>query len=195
VAGDILMIAFSRDLIFACFAIFILFWIATAFSTKRTVERAKIPVAAALLLLPFIAIEMWFFGPRLMGSGATLWNPTPISAAIADVLALAGLAIMLWARVTLGRNWSGGVVLKEDHELIQRGPYAYVRHPIYSGVFLLMLGFAVLKGRLSTFGVVFMVIVLLWLKATQEEKLLISHFPTEYPAYRKRVKALIPFIL
>jgi protein-S-isoprenylcysteine O-methyltransferase Ste14 len=189
------MIGFSRDLIYACFAIFILFWIATAFSTKRTVERAKIPLAAVLLLLPFIVIEMWFFGPRVAGSGATLWNPTPASAAIADVLALAGLATMLWARVTLGRNWSGGVVLKEDHELIQRGPYAYVRHPIYSGVFLLILGFAVLQGKLSTFGVVLMVIVLLWFKASQEEKLLVSHFPAEYPAYRKRVKALIPFIL
>jgi protein-S-isoprenylcysteine O-methyltransferase Ste14 len=188
------MIEFSRGLIFACFAIFIIFWIATAFSTKRTIERAKIPRGALLLLLPFIAIEMWFFGSRLAGSGASLWNPSPISDAIADILALSGLAIMLWARVTLGRNWSGGVVLKEDHELIQRGPYAYVRHPIYSGVFLLLLGFAVLEGRLSTFGVVLTVIVLLWLKASQEEKLLVSHFPAEYPAYRKRVKALIPFI-
>jgi Putative protein-S-isoprenylcysteine methyltransferase len=189
------MIAISRVLVFSCFAIFIIFWIVTAFSTKRTVQRAKIPFVAMLLLLPFVAIETWFFGPRLAGSGATLWAPNPVSAAIADILAVAGLAIMLWARVILGRNWSAGVVLKEDHELIQRGPYAYVRHPIYSGVILLMLGFAVLQGRASAFVALLMVLVVLWLKAGQEEKLLISHFPTEYPAYRKRVKALIPFIL
>src|SRR5438552_12237316 len=97
-----------------------------------------------------------------------LWQRTLLTGLVGDALALAGLALMLWARVTLGRNWSGGVVLKEDHELIQRGPYAYVRHPIYSGVFLLMLGFAVLKGRISTFGVVLMVIVLLLFKASQE---------------------------
>jgi len=189
------MIAFSRTLIFSCFAIFILFWLATAFSTKRTVKRAKIPFAAVLLLLPFAVIEMWFFGPRVLGSGAVIWTVTPFIAVVADVLALSGLVVMLWARVTIGRNWSGGVVLKEDHELIQSGPYAYVRHPIYSGVFLLMLGFTVFRGQAPALVMMVMVVVLLSLKASQEEKLLVSHFPVEYPAYRKRVKALIPFVL
>jgi protein-S-isoprenylcysteine O-methyltransferase len=189
------MIAFSHAVVFACFVIFIAFWLATAFDTKRTVERARIPWPAVLLLLPFAVIETWFFGPRVAGAGAIFWNEGALTSGIADILAISGLTIMLWARVTLGRNWSAGVVLKEDHELIERGPYAYVRHPIYSGALLLLLSVAVLTGRDSIFGLAVLAAALISLKASREEKLLTSHFPAEYPAYRKRVKALIPFIL
>ena len=59
---------------------------------------------------------------------------------VADILTGAGLIVALWARTILGTNWSSNVVLKEQHELIERGPYRFVRHPIYTGVLLMVLG-------------------------------------------------------
>ncbi|HTO72805.1 MAG TPA: isoprenylcysteine carboxylmethyltransferase family protein, partial [Gemmatimonadales bacterium] len=58
----------------------------------------------------------------------------------------AGLGFAVWARITLGTMWSGRVTLKEDHALIRRGPYALVRHPIYTGLLLALLGTALARG-------------------------------------------------
>jgi protein-S-isoprenylcysteine O-methyltransferase Ste14 len=92
----------------------------------------------------------------------------------------------------LGTNWSGTITFKEDHELIQRGPYAYVRHPIYSGLLLMGLGTAVESGRLASFGLLAAVAAGFAVKAHLEERLMTRHFPEAYPPYRRRVRALIP---
>ena len=102
--------------------------------------------------------------------------------------------VALWARKTLAGNWSADPMIKENHELIERGPYAYVRHPIYSGMLLMMLGAAIFSGRAGAFAILAIIFFSLWYKARQEERLLTEHFPEEYPKYKARVKALIPFI-
>jgi protein-S-isoprenylcysteine O-methyltransferase Ste14 len=94
----------------------------------------------------------------------------------------------------LAGNWSYDVVLKEDHEVIERGPYAYVRHPIYSGVLLMVLGSAVISGRCSAFIVLAVLFIGFWFKSLEEERLLTDHFPVEYKKYKQRVKAFIPFV-
>jgi protein-S-isoprenylcysteine O-methyltransferase Ste14 len=123
-----------------------------------------------------------------------LWRRTLWTGLLADAIVLAGLAVSLWARTTLGGNWSASVTFKENHELIERGLYRYVRHPIYSGLLLMVLGAAILFGRL--FGFIALVIVFLgfWFKSRQEERLLTRHFPEAYPSYKSRVRALIPFV-
>lgn len=103
-----------------------------------------------------------------------------------------GLAIALWARAALGTNWSGAIAFKEGHELIQRGPYAYVRHPIYSGLLLMGLGTTLASARVSSLLMLVLALILLAIKARYEERLMIRHFPAAYPPYRARVKALIP---
>lgn len=191
------MIDFSRLFIAICFLVFLVVWVATAFSTKRTVERAGFPWLAVAV---FIAIGMFAAHVRHMnvdsadaGAGL-LWHPTPLLAIIGDLLALAGLEIMLWARFTLGRNWSALAVLKENHELIESGPYAYVRHPIYSGALLLVLGATIVFGRQASLEILVIVIVAFLFKSRQEEALLTKHFPEAYPEYKKRVRAFIPFL-
>ena len=130
-----------------------------------------------------------------MRGGPVFWPYTPFIGIVADILALCGLAIALWARRTLGGNWSSNVAIKEDHELILRGPYAYVRHPIYSGLLLMIVALLLNNGSL-TWLIVFVSISLgLHSKARREEKLLTKHFPESYPKYRAKVKALIPFVL
>jgi protein-S-isoprenylcysteine O-methyltransferase Ste14 len=107
----------------------------------------------------------------------------------------AGLLFAVWARRHIGRNWSGIVTLKKDHELVTSGPYALVRHPIYTGLVLAFAGSAVARAEWR--GVLAVVIVLwaLWRKLRVEERWMREQFGDAYEAYRRRVSALIPFVL
>jgi protein-S-isoprenylcysteine O-methyltransferase Ste14 len=86
-------------------------------------------------------------------AGMELWPHTLAAGIAGDIVALAGLVIVLWARTALGGNWSSTVVIKENHEFVTRGPYAVVRHPIYGGVLLMILGLAIDYGHLAWFVV------------------------------------------
>jgi protein-S-isoprenylcysteine O-methyltransferase Ste14 len=109
------------------------------------------------------------------------------------VLTVTGLVVAIAARRTLAGNWSRAVAFKEDHELVTTGLYRYVRHPIYTGILLMILGTALFVGTPSAV-VGFLVIVLaIWFKLRAEEELLTEHFPREYPAYKNRTRSLIPY--
>jgi protein-S-isoprenylcysteine O-methyltransferase Ste14 len=172
-----------------CWVVAVMVWIVSALFIKRTVERSL----GWARLLTLVAV-IWVFEVvyRTGGLEQTLWSQTAAIGVLADLFTVAGLAVALWARAVLGRNWSGGIAFKEDHELIQHGPYAYVRHPIYSGFLLMGLGTAVESGRLVSFVLLVAAAVVLAVKAHLEERLMTSHFPKAYPDYRRRVKALIP---
>lgn len=106
----------------------------------------------------------------------------------------AGAAFAVWARVTLAGNWSGVVSLKHDHEIIDRGPYAYVRHPIYTGILAMILGSALLEFDVARTLAVALAFLSFRIKLGQEENLLSTHFPGTYPAYAARTRRLIPFL-
>jgi protein-S-isoprenylcysteine O-methyltransferase Ste14 len=187
------MIAFSRVFVAACFLVFVAVWFVMAFSAKRTVERSGYELVKLGVLVALLAFAMERFNMgQVRTGGGILWQPTSLLAFIGDMLTLAGLLITLWARRTLGGNWSGFVAIKENHELIQGGPYAYVRHPIYSGAFLMVLGSGVLAGRTAVFKALALLLVAFVFKSLQEEALLTKHFPEAYPEYKARVKAFIP---
>jgi protein-S-isoprenylcysteine O-methyltransferase Ste14 len=101
----------------------------------------------------------------------------------------------IWSRRTLAGNWSSDVTFKQGHELIQNGPYRFTRHPIYTGILFMALGTAVAGGLLRCWLGFLLFFAALWIKLSQEEALLLRHFPETYPSYRTRVKALIPFII
>jgi len=111
------------------------------------------------------------------------------------IILIMGLSFVLWARANLGTNWSGSVTYKENHELIKRGPYALVRHPIYTGLLLMFLGTAITIGNVGGFLGFPVLFISCWIKLKQEEALMIKHFKEGYMDYKKRVKALIPFVL
>ena len=113
---------------------------------------------------------------------------------IGAVLCIAGLIFCVWARFTLGRNWSGIVILKGGHELITSGPYKFVRHPIYTGLLTMFVGTAIVLGHIAGIIAMPFVIVSLWVKLRSEEQLMLKKFPNEYAAYQQRVKRLIPFV-
>jgi protein-S-isoprenylcysteine O-methyltransferase Ste14 len=113
----------------------------------------------------------------------------------ADILALAGMVFALWGRITLGRNWTLYPSLKEDHELIVRGPYRFARHPMYTGLLSMLLGAVIWYGTATGFVCFIACFLGTWLKLREEERLLTVHFGESYRTYKTRVKAIIPFLL
>ena len=130
-----------------------------------------------------------------MSSQDRLWHPTLVLAIAADIIVVAGTAFSIWARVVLGRNWSAEVTFKRDHELIESGPYALARHPIYTGLLAMGLGTVLYYGRVIGLVVLVGACGALWWKARQEERIMSQHFPDAYADYKARVRAIIPFVL
>jgi len=123
-----------------------------------------------------------------------LWDvDQPIAWMLVAVVAL-GLAFTWWARIYLGRLWSSSVTRKVDHRIIDTGPYAIVRHPIYTGLIVAILATAALSGALTAIAGALLMILAFWIKARLEERFLREQLgPADYDAYRRRVPMLLPF--
>jgi protein-S-isoprenylcysteine O-methyltransferase Ste14 len=181
-------------IIAGCWLAFLLYWLVSAFAVKATAERGsvasslpyRIPVSIGAV---FLALFRWHYPFNFPLTPYTFLTPW-----IGAVVCVLGLGIAIWSRWMLAGNWSSDVQFKQRHELVQTGPYRFVRHPIYTGILVMCLGPAIQFGRLHFWlGVLFMGIGL-WIKLKQEETVMMQHFP-EYAGYRKRVKALVPFVL
>jgi len=183
-----------RWLIIACWIVFIVYWAISAAAARKTVGgvwrgmviRVVIAVAAVVIL-------------RSQGGGALRASPTAAAAnstgaVIGVAVCVIGLAFAIWARVHLGRNWGMPRAVKENPELVTSGPYAYVRHPIYTGMLFAMVGSAMVFGwswlLLAVVSGAYFVY-----SAFAEQKLMLRTFPDSYPAYQQRTKMLIPFVL
>jgi protein-S-isoprenylcysteine O-methyltransferase Ste14 len=173
--------------------VWLAYWIFSAFDVKKTAQHSR-PWANGWLVRAAMVIVVIFilshFGPTgFFNYNAPLWL-----AVLGDILCGIGLAFAIWARVHLGRNWSGVPSLKEDHELITSGPYRFVRHPIYTGIIVALLGTAlVLSSVFWYFFFSVLAIMFIW-RIPIEERLMMETFPKQYPEYKKRTKALMPFI-
>ncbi len=144
-----------------------------------------------------VLLGAWlFFTPRVPGALRMRLLPDTRSIFWFGVaLTWMGIAFAIWARATLGRNWSGMVEVKQAHKLIVAGPYRIVRHPIYSGILLALLGTALGIGELKSF-VALPLFFTAWLtKSRHEEEFMRQQFGNDYAAYQSKVKALIPGVM
>ena len=184
------------NIIRGCWFVFAAIWVIGALSTKRTVYQETHARRLRYWLLLVIAYFLLLYGRRLaypLNLGIVPHvAPTAWAAA---VLCVIGLAFAFWARVTLGRNWSGVVTLKEGHELVEGGPYRFVRHPIYTGILTMFFATALALGHLAGFAAALLVLASFWIKLRDEEQLMLQQFPERYAAYRRRAKRIIPFVL
>jgi protein-S-isoprenylcysteine O-methyltransferase Ste14 len=101
----------------------------------------------------------------------------------------------LFARFYLGRLWSGAITIMNDHELIQTGPYRFLRHPMYTGMLGMFAGTAIVSGQYHAVIGLAVGVIAYWRKIRIEDAILSAEFGTAYEAYRKRTAALIPWIL
>lgn len=185
----------TSEIIITCWCVFFVVWLVTAAKAKRTVEMQsgasmlahRLPVGLGWWLLLF---------PRFPGEFNRQVLPRTAELQMAGaVICVCGLVFTLWARYTLAGNWSSDVTFKQNHELIRKGPYRVVRHPIYTGLLVMFVGTTLHIGQLRCFLGLLLVAIGFWIKLNQEEKLLLRHFPEAYPNYRREVKALVPFVV
>ncbi len=135
--------------------------------------------AFAALLLPTSA-----YNPRLLTG--QFWMPIGLG------IQLLGMALSVWARFHLGRYWSGSVAVKTGHEVVRTGPYSLVRHPIYTGLIIQMLGSSLTFGNIFAFISTFILYLGFKIKATDEESMLRTHLGEEYAQYARTTPALLP---
>lgn len=107
-------------------------------------------------------------------------------------LEIGGAAVAIWARRSLGRNWSGEITIKQDHELIRTGPYSRVRHPIYSGLLTMYAGTAIVSGQMHALLGLLLGIVAYLRKTRMEEQNMMNAFGSMYQSYRDQTSALVP---
>jgi len=151
---------------------------------SEAVYRVLTTGGAMMLLAPH-ALWSWM--------GEVLWRPGTAVAWTLVAVTLCGLAFTWWARLALGRLWSGRVTRKADHEIVVAGPYRLVRHPIYSGLILALLAWAVMRGTVQVWIGAGLVMVGFFIKARVEEQFLREELgPQRYDSYARRVPMLVP---
>ncbi len=178
---------------YAAWVLVLIVWIPGYFSSRRAlrIDRPLLQVATTALIALAFGLLFWRKTAGLLG---TRISDAPAAVALlADVVCCAAVLFAIWARLTLGRNWSGALAsVGEGHELVRSGPYHYVRHPIYTGFLLAMLATAVTIGTLASYLAVAIGLVAFRLRIGIEEALLLAQFPNAYPAYQRQTAALIP---
>jgi len=190
------MLRFYQSFFPAVWIAFFVYWQIRAINTKTT-QRLE-PAASrmlrvfifliAIVLLATTRIPLpWLYRP-LWPIG--LW-PFWLGAAVL----VCGLLLAVWARGYLGRNWSRSVTIKQDHELITTGPYAVVRHPIYTGILTGLLGTAIALSQVRGLIVLALFFAAFWIKLRMEERWMRSQFGATYAAYAQRTAALVPYLL
>jgi protein-S-isoprenylcysteine O-methyltransferase Ste14 len=168
-------------------AVFWVYWFVAAFGAKKGRDGIRQVPLRGLSALS-IALLLRVF------RGGNLGVHSPVLGVIGVVVFASGIALAIWARVHLGRNWGMPATQKADPELVTSGPYRFVRHPIYSGILIGVLGTA-LATNLIGLIIVGVLGAYFYYSASVEEKNLTAAFPTAYPAYRTSTKMLIPFVL
>jgi protein-S-isoprenylcysteine O-methyltransferase Ste14 len=168
---------------------FWVYWLVSAAGAKRGTHRGLAGRLPRLLIVAVAVVLLHFSGAH--GSGTV--DSVGLEA-LGSALFAAGLGLAIWARIHLGRNWGMPMTRKEEPELVTSGPYRFVRHPIYSGILLALLGTAL------AINLYFLIVLALMgpyfiHSARVEERLMAAEFPDAYASYRARSKMLIPFVL
>ncbi|SRR5579871_2119186 len=177
--------------------LFTVYWITSARSAKRSVGGRKLwmQIAIRFCILVLVVIALSSATLRHGLRAAQLYQTShALMAVVGIILVILGIALAVWARIHLGRNWGTPMSQRVDPELITGGPYAYVRHPIYSGLILGMIGSAIGQSIAWTLPLVLFGAYFIY-SARREEEFMCRQFPETYPAYMRRTHMLVPYVL
>lgn len=182
-----------QTVIWAAWTIFVLFWFVAAFNRKATQKRESF--ARRLIHVAFMAIAFIILDERQIALNflaGRLWPDLAWIAELGALLTVVGIAFSIWARVHIGRNWSGQVMIKKDHELIRSGPYARIRHPIYTGLLLAVFGTFLEIGEARALLAFVLILLGFSYKAKREEALLAGHFGPAFDEHKKHTGFFFP---
>jgi protein-S-isoprenylcysteine O-methyltransferase Ste14 len=168
--------------------VFWVYWLAAALSAKQgTGGRRRLPIGVRIILLVVVVARL--------AAGNSLHTRSDLALAVVGTVVFAGgLLLAVWARIHLGRNWGMPMSQKDEPELVTDGPYRFVRHPIYTGILLGLVGTALATTLYLLIACLLAGAYFIY-SARVEEQNLIRTFPRQYPIYRARTKMLIPFVL
>jgi protein-S-isoprenylcysteine O-methyltransferase Ste14 len=175
---------------------FFIYWQIKAVGTKTTQRLESVTSRALRTLTLLIAIALlsttriplrWLYLQTWPAGFWSFW--------LGAAVMVAGLLFAVWAREHLGSNWSRSVTIKRDHELITTGPYAMVRHPIYTGILAGFLGTAIALSEVRGFIAFVLIFLILWIKLRMEEQWMRSQFGETYATYAHQTAALVPYLL
>ncbi len=174
--------------------VWVVSWLAAAAWSGATLSRAGYGREFPSRLVVLIG-ALLLFGLYSTPQSIFRWQVGTTSGWALFVCVIAGMAFAWWARVHLGALWSGTITRKQDHRIVDTGPYALVRHPIYTGILFSALATAVQRGRFEPMAGAVMFSIGLWMQARLEERFLAQQLGEEaYAAYRARVPMLVPFL-
>jgi len=179
--------------ILICWIVFVCYWAFSATEAKKSKRLNARWFGFRLLLIIILVIYFETSFSVRFGTFHFSATASPILSAIGALLCGAGIALAIWARYHLGKNWGMPMTRREEPELVTSGPYAYIRHPIYTGVIVAIIG----SGFASGAG--WLMVCVLYagyfiVSAFVEEKTLSAEFPQQYKEYKKHTKMLIPFV-
>jgi protein-S-isoprenylcysteine O-methyltransferase Ste14 len=183
----------SRQCINVLWMVFGLYWVVSAFKLKKTKRRESwtqrlgymLPLLAAFYFLSRPEVRFGWLGARFVPN-------SPVVEWLGVLLTAGGVGVAIWARWHLGTNWSGVVTLKEGHELIRSGPYRSIRHPIYTGILLALLGTAVALGEVRGLLAVAIVWISFYTKARREESFLAQEFGPGFAEHQRETGMFLP---
>lgn len=183
----------SRQWIESLWLLFGAYWLFSAFKRKKTKQRESwpqrfaytLPLALGFYLLSQPQARYGWIGNRFFPAG-------PFGEWLGVLLTATGIAVAFWARWHLGTNWSGVVTLKEGHELIRTGPYSSIRHPIYTGILLALLGTAITFGEVRALLAVAIAWLSFYVKARREESFLSQEFGPGFAEHKQHTGMFLP---
>jgi protein-S-isoprenylcysteine O-methyltransferase Ste14 len=173
--------------------VFLLYWIVSAIRTRDTVQTESFASRYAILLIETAGFVLLFRHAAGIGFlGKRFMHRTLASAIVGSILTWIGIGLAIWARYHLAEYWSARITIKEDHQLIRTGPYARLRHPIYSGIILAAIGSAVVIDEWRCVLGVCLVLTGYCIKARKEEAMLTQQFGEAFREHQKHAGFLMP---
>jgi protein-S-isoprenylcysteine O-methyltransferase Ste14 len=171
------------------------YWLFAAFNVKKSLKKQSDFQRIVYMCLWIVAFLLLFTSDISL---PVLYKPVLLQQQyfkIAGlVLCLSGLLFSIRARIVLGKNWSGRIAIKQEHKLIQNGPYALSRNPIYTGFLMAFTGCALTEGLLKSYLSLLFITTGIFIKIIKEENYMHEVFSDQFDIYKKRVKRLLPFI-
>jgi protein-S-isoprenylcysteine O-methyltransferase Ste14 len=182
------------SLIRLAWILWLISWFAAAAWSERTVRRPAVRREVLYRVLT-VSGAMLMFGanPGGVRADTPLWRVAPAIGWLLAALVICGFLFMWWARTHLGQLWSSSVTRKEHHHVVDTGPYAIVRHPIYTGLLVAIVGTMLIRVTIITLIGSALIATGIYVKARVEEAFLRQQLGDSYAAYARRVPMLVPF--